>query len=103
MGGGPAATAATCDAALLLGSDLSNNGVGNTAQKSGYTFTYIPGTAISTPPPGCTNPGVNSYIIYAVPTEVGSTGQRGFFVDGSGTIRFSADGSIPTVANPALQ
>jgi type IV pilus assembly protein PilA len=103
MGGPAGATTATCDNSLLLDSVVSNNGVGDTSQKSGYTFTYVPGTPITAPPPGCTNPGVNSFTLYAVPSQVGTTGQRGFFTDTSGTIRFTPDGTIPTLSSPALQ
>jgi hypothetical protein len=38
-----------------------------------------------------------------IPVTVGSTGQRGFFVDPSGVIRFTVNGTVPTVASPALQ
>jgi type IV pilus assembly protein PilA len=103
MGGAAGAISATCDQSLLVDSVLSNNGAGNTSQKSGYTFTYVPGVPISNPPAGCTNAGVNSYTINAVPVTVGSTGQRGFFVDASGVIRFTTDGSVPTISSPALQ
>jgi type IV pilus assembly protein PilA len=103
MGGPAGAVNASCDQSLLVDAILSNNGAGNTSQKSGYNFTYVPGAAIPNPPAGCTNAGVNSYTINAVPVTVGSTGQRGFFVDPSGVIRFTTDGSIPTVASPALQ
>jgi hypothetical protein len=33
----------------------------------------------------------------------GYTGQRGFFIDQSGVIRFSTDGTAPTISNPAIQ
>jgi prepilin-type N-terminal cleavage/methylation domain-containing protein len=102
--GGPAGTInATCDQSLLVDSVLSNNGAGNTSQKSGYNFTYVPGVAIPNPPAGCTAAGVNSYSMNGIPVTVGSTGQRGFFVDPSGVIRFTVDGTVPTVASPALQ
>jgi type IV pilus assembly protein PilA len=103
LGGANGATTATCDSALLVDSVLSNNGIGNTSIKAGYNFTYVPGTAVTNPPPGCTNPGVNNYTLYAIPAQIGSTGQRGFFTDPSGVVRFSTDGSIPTTSSPALQ
>jgi hypothetical protein len=46
---------------------------------------------------------VNDYTIHAIPVTIGSTGQRGFFEDSSGVIRYTTDGSLPTVASPALQ
>jgi type IV pilus assembly protein PilA len=103
LGGPLGATVATCDNSLLLDSALTNNGVGNTSQKSGYMITYVPGTPITAPPPGCNNPGVNSFTLYAVPVQLGSTGQRGFLTDPSGTIHVTTDGSIPTATNPTLQ
>jgi prepilin-type N-terminal cleavage/methylation domain-containing protein len=103
MSGPAGAINATCDQSLLVDPLLGANGAGNTSQKSGYNFTYYPGAAIPAPPAGCTTPGVNSYTIGAVPVTIGSTGQRGFFVDPSGVIRFTTDGSLPTIASPALQ
>ncbi len=38
----------------------------------------------------------------AVPNTVGSSGNRGFFIDESGVIRFTTDGSAPTTASPSL-
>jgi hypothetical protein len=34
---------------------------------------------------------------------VGQTGQRGFFSDQSGVIRFTTTGAAPTIASPPLQ
>jgi len=67
-----------------------------TGTKSGYTFTYAPGAAAA-------NGIVSTYTNVAVPLNVGVTGQRGFFTDQSGVIRYSLDGSAPTVAASALQ
>ena len=52
------------------------------ANKSGYTFRYTPGTPD-------TSGNVSSYKIIATPTNMNSTGVREFFVDESGTIRYS--------------
>jgi type IV pilus assembly protein PilA len=103
MSGAAGAINATCDQSLLVDPLLGANGAGNTSQKSGYNFTYVPLSPIPTTVAGCTSPGMNNYSINAVPVTVGSTGQRGFFVDPSGVIRFTTDGTIPTVASPALQ
>ncbi len=55
--------------------------------KSGYNFTYTPGTAVN---------GVTSqYSINAGPTS-SSTGQRYFFTDQSGVIRQTTDGTAAT-------
>ena len=64
--------------------------------KSGYTFTYTPGAADAS---GI----VNAYTNVAVPLNVGVTGQRGFYSDQMSVIRYSPDGSAPTVASSALQ
>jgi hypothetical protein len=39
----------------------------------------------------------------AIPQNPGQTGTRGFYVDHSGVLRFSKDGSEPTQTSPALQ
>jgi hypothetical protein len=64
-----------------------------TPAKSGYTFTYTPGTASST--------GVISqYSITAQPQST-STGQRYFFTDQSGVIRQTTNGNPADVtSNP---
>ena len=65
-----------------------------TGVKSGYTFTYTPVAAN----------GLNTtYTTVAVPQTVGTTGQRGFFSDQTGVIRYTLNGSAPTVASSALQ
>jgi prepilin-type N-terminal cleavage/methylation domain-containing protein len=63
--------------------------------KSGYTFKYT-GTADAT---GL----VNTYTLTALPGVVGTTGQRGFFSDQTGVIRYTLNGSAPTNASSALQ
>jgi len=67
-----------------------------TGTKSGYTFTYAPGAAAA-------NGIVSTYTNIAVPLNIGVTGQRGFFTDQSGVIRYSLSGAAPTVASSALQ
>ena len=51
--------------------------------KSGYYFTYTPGT------------GDTSYSVVGIPAVVGQTGQRGFYSDQSGVIRFTPDANTP--------
>ena len=63
-----------------------------TGTKSGYTF-LAPGTGAI--------PRV-AYTATAVPTIVGSSGQRSFFSDQSGVIRYDTTGAVPTAASPAL-
>ena len=47
-------------------------------------------------------PDADSWSATAVPTTVGTSGNRGFFIDESGVIRYTTDGTAPTVASPAL-
>ena len=80
---------------------------GTLAQLSGATPPYIDsalGAGISR---GYTvaivgTPDANTYVATAVPNSVGTTGNRGFFIDQSGVIRFTTDGSAPTTASPSL-
>jgi type IV pilus assembly protein PilA len=67
----------------------------SSTKKSGYKFTYTPGTAV--------NSIVYTYTSNAVPASVGTTGQRGFYSDQTGVIRYTLDGSAPTNASNALQ
>jgi len=67
-----------------------------TGTKSGYTFTYTPGAADA-------SGVVSAFTNVAVPLNVGVTGQRGFYSDQMNVIRYSTDGSAPTVASSALQ
>jgi len=62
--------------------------------KSGYTFNYA---AVAT---GAIN---TTYTVDTEPLTVGVTGQRGFYSDQTGVIRYTLDGSAPTVASSALQ
>jgi hypothetical protein len=41
--------------------------------------------------------------VTAVPMGIGSTGNRGFYSDQSGVIRYSLDGTVPTTASSPLQ
>jgi type IV pilus assembly protein PilA len=86
---GPAAggTAASSASADLIDSVLAK-GV-----KSGYVFTYA---AVGTDPSG----NVFSYSITATPVAAGSTGQRSFFTDQSGTIRNTSSGTADSSSAP---
>ena len=99
LGGPVGTTQASCDHAVLIDSVLSTAPF----QKSGYTFAFTGTNKFAVQPVGCTNPGWNNFTITAVPINVGSTGQRGFYVDETGVIRLTTDGSAPTNASPALQ
>ena len=67
----------------------------STGNKSGYTFAYALATNGA--------PVNTTYTTTAVPLKVGVTGQRGFFSDQTGVIRYTLDGSAPTNAASALQ
>jgi len=84
VSGGTAPTSASAD---LIDSVLAS-GV-----KSGYRFAYAAGM---TDPSG----NVLSYSITAVPVSQGSTGQRSFFTDQSGTIRNTTSGNADSTSPP---
>ena len=86
---GPAATPSSTSADLvdaLLGVAVP--------VKSGYKFTF---TADPAPIGGV----YSSYTISAAPSAA-TTGQRTFFTDQSGVIRFRTDGTTATVADPPI-
>jgi prepilin-type N-terminal cleavage/methylation domain-containing protein len=64
------------------------------SSKAGYIFTY---TVV---PIGGSN---NAYTVTGLPSNVGVTGQRGFFTDETDVVRFTPTGLAPTAASPALQ
>ena len=80
------ASSATSTSADLIDSVLAGG------TKSGYTFTYTGATAVSG--------SVNSYTLTAVPVTRGTTGQRTFFTDQSGVIRFDATGTADVTSTP---
>jgi len=82
--GGAAPTSASAD---LIDSVLAS-GV-----KSGYRFAYVAGAA---DPSG----NVLSYSITATPVTAGSTGQRSFYTDQSGTIRSTLSGTADSSSAP---
>ena len=55
----------------------------------GYWLRYHPG------PLGSAGPGSGVYALTAVPEEATVTGVRGFCVDSTGAMRFTADASAP--------
>jgi type IV pilus assembly protein PilA len=86
---GPADAGCTAGAvatnACLLDSSLSSG------TKSGYTF-LAPNANTNT-----------TYTVTAIPVAVGQTGQRAFFSDQSGVIRYEVAGTAPDSTSPALQ
>jgi type IV pilus assembly protein PilA len=89
---GPAAGSSTpsSTAADLVDSVMA------TGIKSGYKFTYA---VVSADNAG----NVLSYTITATPVTPGTTGQRTFFTDQSGTIRASTGGSADSSSTPSAE
>jgi prepilin-type N-terminal cleavage/methylation domain-containing protein len=97
--GGPAGTTlASCDHALMIDSVLSTPPF----VKNGYALGYQGAGPAASQPAGCGAKGWNQFEATAVPVSTGQTGQGGFFVDQSGVIRFTTDGTTPTLSSPAL-
>ena len=83
-GGGPGTSSTAAD---LIDSGLA------TGVKSGYRFTFsVTGSD--------TAGNVVSYAVTAVPVTPGSTGQRSFYTDQSGTIRVSPSGTADSSSPP---
>jgi type IV pilus assembly protein PilA len=86
LGGALPCTATSTNACLL-------DQVLATGTKSGYTFVWT----------GDGNTPSYSYHIIATPVTVGTTGQRQFYSDQSGVIRYAASGAGASTASPPLQ
>jgi prepilin-type N-terminal cleavage/methylation domain-containing protein len=83
----PAAGASpTSTAAGLIDSVLAGG------SKSGYTFTYTPGTAVGG--------RIETYTLAAAPTTVGTTGTNYYFTDQSGVIRQNSTGAASAADSP---
>jgi type IV pilus assembly protein PilA len=65
--------------------------------KSGYKFAYTATAGSETPPLN------DTYTQNAVPSSIGTTGQRGFYSDQTGVIRYNLTGAAPTNSANALQ
>jgi type IV pilus assembly protein PilA len=97
---------ATCNHAGLLDRSLaSGRGIG-------YVFTYTPkypdGSTVPVISPkaaakGCTSGGASGYTVTADPIRRGSTGQRSFYTDQTGIIRYSSNGEPATADSPPLE
>jgi type IV pilus assembly protein PilA len=87
LGPAPSGTAPTSASADLIDSVLGS-GV-----KSGYKFTYA---VTTTDPSG----NVLSYSITATPVVAGTSGQRSFYTDQSGTIRNTLSGTADSSSTP---
>jgi prepilin-type N-terminal cleavage/methylation domain-containing protein len=87
LGGAAPCTTATSTTACLIDDVLSV-----TAVKSGYAFV----AAAAGGPPSV------QYTATGVPSVVGQSGQRAFFTDQSGVIRYDVTGAGATASSPAL-
>jgi type IV pilus assembly protein PilA len=86
-GGANSTTACIIDQVLALATSLAS-------AKSGYFFTYNLNGAAG---------GINTaYTLSATPTVVGTAGQRNFFTDQSGVLRYALTGPA-TAASSAIQ
>jgi type IV pilus assembly protein PilA len=68
---------------------------GRALTNSGFIFTYVAG-------PANLQGIIETYSITADPVVPNATGVRRFFVDQSGIVRFTRDGSPPTAESPSL-
>lgn len=85
-------TGATCAGGKNVIDDLL--GASDPSFKAGYVFSYTPNASF----------GQNTtFTITGLPIAVGLTGTRGFFSDQSGVIRYTLNGTAPTVVSSALQ
>jgi prepilin-type N-terminal cleavage/methylation domain-containing protein len=80
---------ATCDTANLI-DEVVAAGV-----KGGYSYA-LTGVGDPVNPAGasCSNPGYNNYLVTAVPTSVGSTGQRSFCSDEPASLHYDITGAV---------
>ncbi|MFI5056958.1 MAG: prepilin-type N-terminal cleavage/methylation domain-containing protein [Candidatus Acidiferrales bacterium] len=86
-GGASSATACIIDEVLATATTLAT-------AKSGYYFSYALGAAVG---------GINTaYTVTATPTVVGTAGQRNFFTDQSGVLRYGLTGPA-TLNSSAIQ
>jgi prepilin-type N-terminal cleavage/methylation domain-containing protein len=90
LGGAAPCAVATTAAACLIDDTLALAQAPATA-KSGYFFAYV---SAGVPP--------NTYTISGQPSLAGSTGQRGFYTDQTGVIRYAITG-VATVASSPIQ
>lgn len=102
--GGPSDATTSCDHAHLIDPDLT------AGFKGGYQFTYGLEIPFGGPPltlssdavkNGCITPGSSlGYSVRADPIVRGTTGQRSFYVDQNGTIRFEPNGPASPDSQP---
>src|ERR1700680_4672880 len=87
LGGVAPCLVATTAAACLIDNTLAL-ATTNTTPKSGYWFTYVAGAAPA-----------STYTMTGQPATT-STGQRGFFTDQTGVIRYAITGAATVASSP---
>jgi hypothetical protein len=81
---GGTSSSASSTQACLIDSILSS------VTKSGYTFVVTGGSSVPN----------YSYTVTAKPITVGTSGQRGFYSDQAGVIRYNQSGTATSADNP---
>jgi type II secretory pathway pseudopilin PulG len=102
--GGAGADDVNCNHAKLIDGRLASS------RRNGYVFTYTvelaDGKQVALPTgadrSGCATPGGTGFTVAADPITRGTTGQRSFFIDETGVIRYDAQGTA-TAGSPALE
>ncbi len=87
LGGAAPCTVASTGAACLIDDTLATAIAA--PGKSGYLFLYVAGAAPAT-----------TYVMNGNPVTPGSTGQRGFFTDQTGVIRYAITGAASVGSSP---
>lgn len=91
-----------CDHAGLI------DGVLASGFRNGYVFIYQPAggdnadNASTKIPPGCSAAGATGFVVTAEPSRHGSTGDRSFYMDQTGVIRYEQSG-VPTADSPPVE
>jgi type IV pilus assembly protein PilA len=88
LGGVAPCAVATTAAACLVDNVLSAASVA--PGKTGYVFTYVAGGGAL----------VTSYTVSGVPVTPGSSGQRGFYTDQTGVLRYAITGAATVASSP---
>ena len=72
--------------------------LGSLTTKQGYRRSFLPGSAGS----GSPDPGLTTFVYFALPASLAQTGNRAFGIDHTGLICFTTDGTAPPTSNQAL-
>jgi prepilin-type N-terminal cleavage/methylation domain-containing protein len=72
--------------------------LGSLTTKQGYIRSFLPGSTGT----GSPDPGVQTFVYFALPAGVAQTGNRGFGIDHTGLICFTTDGTAPALSGVAL-